>query len=322
VETKPSIGLGDTIAKITKATKIDKLVEFIAGEDNQVKSIPGYDGYFITQFGQVFSSRGRWTEENSNFKELKQTLQNGYPSVSLYKTDNIGRKSGDTMYVHRLLAEAFIPKLEGKTFVNHKDGNKENNALDNLEWVTQQENNLHAFQTGLMTQLKYTKEQHTEILNRYHVKGEKQSEIAREMNVPVSFVNDLISRGRGVRSQGLGDDIEKFLNQPLIKPITEKVKKLLWKNSEDCGCDERKEKLNKLFLYKQPICLTEKEYAYLTEFQKVTTTELSKIEADEISGIWNRIFQTRRFYRPCTCNPKAWQEMIDDLLKVYKTYEQ
>jgi hypothetical protein len=116
-------------------------------------------------------------------------------------------------------------------------------------------------------------------------------------------------------SIGVGDTIAKITKATKIDKLVEFIA------GEDCGCDERKEKLNKLFLYKKPICLTEKEYAYLTEFQKVTTNELSKVEADEISGIWNRIFQTRRFYRPCTCNPKAWQEMIDDLLKVYKTYE-
>ena len=197
-EARPNIGLGDVVEKITKATGIELLTKFIAGED--IKEIPNYEGYYIAKTGQVFSTRGRWGTEAP--KELKQTPQNGYPSVSLYKTGNKGSGYGDTVYVHRLLAEAFMPLIDGKTFVNHKDGNKENNSLDNLEWVTQQENNLHAFQNGLMTQLKYTKEQHLEVLERYHVKGEKQSEIAREMNVPSDFVQDLISRGRGVRPPG------------------------------------------------------------------------------------------------------------------------
>jgi len=89
---------------------------------------------------------------------------------------------------------------------------------------------------------------------------------------------------------------------------------------EDCGCDERKAKLNKLFLYKKPICLTEAEYDYLTEFQKIKSVELTKQEADKIADIWNRIFQTRKYHRPCTCNPKAWQELINDLIKVYNEY--
>lgn len=316
-ESRPSIGLGDTIQKVTKATGIEFLTKFVAGED--IKEIPNYEGYYIANTGQVFSNRGRWGTESP--KELKQTPQNGYPSVSLYKTGNKGSKYGDTLYVHRLLAEAFIPLVEGKTFVNHKDGNKENNSLDNLEWVTQQENNLHAFQTGLMTQLKYTKEQHLEVLDRYHVKGQRQIDIAKEMGVPITFVHSLINKGTGVRSQGLGDNIENFLNKPLIKPITETVKKLIWKDSEDCGCTERKHKLNKLFPSRQPLCMTEHEYEWWTHFKSVESTTLAPMEANKVAEIWSRIFQSKRIYKPCSCNPKAWQNMINELTQVYETYE-
>ena len=51
--------------------------------------------------------------------------------------------------VHRMVAAAFHPKSDGKDVVNHKDGNTENNAADNLEWVTQQENSQHALSSGL-----------------------------------------------------------------------------------------------------------------------------------------------------------------------------
>lgn len=66
--------------------------------------------------------------------------------------------------VHRLVAEAFIPNPTNKPQVNHKDGNKHNNHLTNLEWVTQSENMKHAFEFGL--------EKH-EMKGKHHTKESK-----------------------------------------------------------------------------------------------------------------------------------------------------
>ena len=115
-------------------------------------------------------------------------------------------------------------------------------------------------------------------------------------------------------SLGLGDTIQTITQATGIDKLVKFIA------GEDCGCDQRKEKLNKLFRYKQPLCLTEQEYNYLTEFQKVKSTTLTKQEGDEVAIIWNRVFQSKKFYRPCTCNPKAWQTMIDELLIIYKEY--
>lgn len=65
--------------------------------------------------------------------------------VSLYK----GGK-GKTFLVHRLVAEAFIPKLKGKNYINHIDGSRLNNTAFNLEWCDHTENNNHAFDNGLI----------------------------------------------------------------------------------------------------------------------------------------------------------------------------
>ena len=69
-----------------------------------------------------------------------QYLKKGYPVVKV---------SGKCLRVHRLIAEAFIPNPLNLPFVNHKDGNKINNSVDNLEWCTQKQNVHHALRTGL-----------------------------------------------------------------------------------------------------------------------------------------------------------------------------
>ena len=79
--------------------------------------------------------------------DTKQTLSgcitSGYRSVKLTFNNSKEKR----FYVHRLVAEHFInnPDPKNKTFVNHKDGNKLNNCIENLEWVSPRENNLHYY---------------------------------------------------------------------------------------------------------------------------------------------------------------------------------
>ena len=76
-----------------------------------------------------------------NYKdEIKVHLFNGYPTIS-YR--------GKTYYVHRLIAEAFIPNTNNYPCVNHKNGIKTDNRVENLEWCTYGENNAHAYRIGL-----------------------------------------------------------------------------------------------------------------------------------------------------------------------------
>ena len=74
---------------------------------------------------------------------------NGYCFVGLY----VGENKTKNFLIHRLVAETFIPNPDNKTQVNHKDGNKKNNDISNLEWVTARENLVHAFKIGLKTQI-------------------------------------------------------------------------------------------------------------------------------------------------------------------------
>jgi copper chaperone CopZ len=84
--------------------------------------------------------------KNGDIKGLSGKIMKPCISNSGYKCI-VANKKGK--FIHRALAYAFIPKVEGKDFVNHKDGNKLNNSLDNLEWCTKSENSIHAYELGL-----------------------------------------------------------------------------------------------------------------------------------------------------------------------------
>lgn len=113
------------------------------------KSVVGYEGLYEVSslgnlksldrvkgmYGQLKNYKGRDLKPNSNKGYLKQILH----------------KDGERKYaqVHRLVAIAFLPNPENKQEVNHKNGIKTDNRVDNLEWVTTSENQKHAYISGL-----------------------------------------------------------------------------------------------------------------------------------------------------------------------------
>lgn len=120
--------------------------------DEKWVSIPGYENlYRISSIGRIRSLPRNTIAKNGKqmsfpARILKQSLDDdGYLNISL--TDEHGQSK--QYRVSRLVAMTFIPNPNNLPIVNHLDGNKQNNNVDNLEWCTVKQNNYHAYETGL-----------------------------------------------------------------------------------------------------------------------------------------------------------------------------
>ena len=115
------------------------------------KDISGYERYYqVSNLGRVRSlNRVVNNPHVGNIKligKIKLCPQNsfGYPIVLLHRNGKQSIKK-----VHRLVAQAFIQNIDNKPYINHIDGDKANNKVDNLEWRTAKENVIHAISKGL-----------------------------------------------------------------------------------------------------------------------------------------------------------------------------
>lgn len=159
------------------------------------KKIPKTNGrYYISSHGDVKS----FCLKKNGVILKKQIDRNGYYSINIAFKDGIKR-----VLVHRLVASVFLKKEPSKNEVNHKDGNKKNNHLNNLEWCTRSFNNKHAFDHGLKKPAPSYGEKHgrsrlsekqvTEIRSLYSPRKVSLNFLAKKFNISKRQVGRIVN---------------------------------------------------------------------------------------------------------------------------------
>ena len=117
------------------------------------KDIKGYEGiYEVSSLGRIRSSKDKVTKSvlHGERKWQQRVIKQKIDKINSCRVTLWKNKISKDFLVHRLVAEAFLKGIDGKEYVNHKDGNRLNNDVENLEWCDHKENNNHAFDGGLM----------------------------------------------------------------------------------------------------------------------------------------------------------------------------
>jgi hypothetical protein len=117
---------------------------------------------------------------------------------------------------------------------------------------------------------------------------------------------------KSIKAKGLGDTVEQVLEATGVSKIAK------WVLGEDCGCEERKEKLNKLFPYNKSECLTENEYTSLNKYFEEGNNVVQPEVQEEMVKIYNRVF--RQKVKLTSCSSCYKRTIHDNLKKIYSQY--
>jgi len=172
-------------------------------KDEIWKDVPGYVGYYeVSNFGKV-RSVDRYVNNHKGERALRKgkvltdTLDDkGYVRYTFRMGKSKKMKRG-----HRLVAEAFIPNPNQYTIINHKDGNKANNHISNLEWCTHRQNSQHAESMGLVNHVKGSKhhkatttEDDVRKMRRLYAKGNHtQKQIAEIFSINPNTIKHILA---------------------------------------------------------------------------------------------------------------------------------
>lgn len=167
----------------------------------EFEKIKNIENFLIHKDGRIYNVKRKII--------MKPRLDKGYVNVMLI---------GKNYPIHRLVAIQFIPNPENKELVNHKDGNKLNNHIDNLEWVTQSENIQHAYDTNLNT--KYKSIHMYELSGKYIKTFKTIADACRELNLDYKLSGSTISRCCEGKNKYAYNYIWKFASEHDTQNVT------------------------------------------------------------------------------------------------------
>lgn len=241
----------------TNAEKFIEVDSNIPEEDEIWKPIDGFENYEVSNTGKVrlltyslIDSDG--VSRTYKGHELNQSINSSnYKKVILRKEGK-----GYNKYVHRLIAQAFIPNPKNLQEVNHIDGNKYNNNIDNLEWVSKSENAIHAYNNELRNISMYNRRvvsKHMSLfsivdiitIQRLYELGLQKKEIAKIFNTYDSNICDLLND-----KQRLTQDIElNYSYEDCLKIVVDELNNLRDQYFEEEDAERKKD------IWKKIVCL-------------------------------------------------------------------
>lgn len=144
-------------------------------------------------------------------------------------------------------------------------------------------------------------------------RGRRKSEVFTDViDIVKDEAQELVNEIKEDVSEGLGDTLEKVFEKTGIKKLVKFIA------GEDCGCDERKKKLNELFPYRKISCLNEDEYNVLDTFFGKNTAEIAPSDQQALLKVYNRVLNVRQ--EPTSCS-SCWRDILNQLKKVYNQYK-